>query len=97
MIISCQVASLADARTGAPVVEVDLGQDSRPVENPLLGTALFKRAFKFLPSVVLIMSKPNLSVVLSLEAGRCLERPQPGPHLWNNPLIVQCLTIEFSS
>lgn len=97
MRISCPVGSLADATTGAPVVEVDLGLDSRPAESPLLARALIKRAFRFLQLAALIMLNQNLSVVSSLKAGRCLERPQQGPHLWNNPSTTGCQTIEFSN
>ena len=73
MRINCPVGSLAVARTGAPADEADLGRDSRPVESLRLARVLIKRAYRSLQSAGPIMLKPNLSVVSSLGAERCLE------------------------
>lgn len=97
MKINCPVGSLVVARTGAPAGEADLGRNSRPAESLRLARVLIKRAYRYLQSAGPIMPKPNLSVVSSLGAGKCLGWQQPVPLLWSSPSIAGCLTIECSN
>ncbi len=97
MRINCPEGFLAVARTGAPVGEADLGRDSRPAESLRLERVLIKRAYRSLQSAGPIMPKQNLSVVLSLGAGKCLGWQQPVLLLWSSRSIAGCLTIECSN